>query len=183
MAPAVNDVAVRPASPSDADSLAVAQERAWRHAYPGLIPGASLPRLQPATLAAAWRAAVVDPPSDRHRVLVATAGGRVVGFLALSPATDQDTRPDQDGELVVLVVDPDAEGLGHGSRLLNAGADLLREKGFVRIRVWVPSADLTRQRFLADAGLRADGASRLLTDDDDEVEAVREERWSAVLDR
>jgi ribosomal protein S18 acetylase RimI-like enzyme len=140
-------------------------------------------------------------------VLVATAAEQVVGFVAVAPAADPDTRPKPDGEIVVLVVDPAAEGDGHGSRLLNAAADLLRQNGFVRVRVWVPSTDRARKRFLAGAGLRADGASRVLTNGDDEVgdrpqtldrsddedlavpaaavaapaESVREERWSAAL--
>lgn len=201
------DAAVRPARPADADPLALAQDRAWQRAYAGLIPEGSRPDLRPAALAAAWRVAITDPPSDRHQLLVATAADQVVGFVAVAPASDPDTRPDQDGEIVVLVVDPAAEGDGHGSRLLNAAADLLRQNGFGRVRAWVPSADRDRQRFLAGAGLRADGATRVLADGVDGVGdrpqgpvrpidggpavqpaaaadpagSVREERWSAVL--
>jgi GNAT superfamily N-acetyltransferase len=192
MSSPVPDAAVRPARPPDAADLAGVQARAWTLAYPDLLPEGSRRLLDSGGLAESWRSAVVQPPSARHRVLVATAGPRVVGFVALGPGADPDVDPALDGEIVVLVVDPDVQRQGHGSRLLNAAADVLRENGFHRLRVWVPAAAPDgaadrAQPFWAGAGLVADGASRMLdpTSDDgpDQVGAalVREIRWAAAL--
>ncbi|MGL5857794.1 MAG: GNAT family N-acetyltransferase [Angustibacter sp.] len=189
----VADASVRPARPDDVEALADIQIRAWRTHYQQLLPSTSDNLLAPDVLASSWRAAVVSAPSARHRLLVATAGTRVVGFAAVAPSVDPDSSPDSDGELSVLVVDPEAADHGHGSRLLNAAADTLRDSGVRRIRTWVPEQDGARQEFLAAAGLRADGAVRVLDardpDDPDasqeltsaEVASVREVRWSALL--
>jgi len=154
--------------------------RAWAAAYRDLLPAAA----DEGQLAQAWTAAVSAPPSPRHRVLVATAADQVVGFAALAPSPDADAAPDAvgtDAELLVLLVDPDAVGRGHGSRLLNARADVLGNSGARRLRTWVPEPDVERQRFLAGAGFAADGATRVLDATGDGSTTLREIRMTAVL--
>ena len=90
------------------------------------------------------------------------------------PATDADATPGQDAELLILLVDPASIGRGHGSRLLNASADTLRDNGFTVLRAWVPEPDTDRQRFLAGAGFTADGAARVLDASGDGTATVRE---------
>jgi GNAT superfamily N-acetyltransferase len=157
------------------------QARAWTASYADLLPAAP----DEAQLAEAWTTAITDPPSSRHRILVATAGDRVVGFAALAPSGDADAAAEggerPDAELLVLVVDPDDLGRGHGSRLLNATADVLAESGVGRLRAWVPEADTDRLRFLAGAGFAADGAARVLDASGDGSTTVREIRLTAVL--
>ena len=112
------DAGVRAARPSDARAIGRVQARAWASTYRELID--------------AWTAAITAPPSPDHRVLVATAADRVVGFAALAPSADADAGADRggpDAELLVLLVDPDDLGRGHGSRLLNATADVLGGPG------------------------------------------------------
>jgi hypothetical protein len=59
-------------------------------------------------------------------------------------------------------VDPHRRRAGHGSRLLQAGADTLVADRFVRAVTWLPAADDTTRAFLTDAGWGADGAHRTL---------------------
>jgi GNAT superfamily N-acetyltransferase len=176
------DAGVRPARPADAPALGRVHARAWAAGYRELLPAAA----DEAQLAEAWASAVTAPPSPRHRVLVATAGDRVVGFAALAPSPDADAAGEQDGagadaELLVLLVDPDAVGQGHGSRLLNASADVLADSGTHRLRAWVPEPDVDRQRFLAGAGFAADGATRVLDATGDGTTTLREVRLTVVL--
>ena len=105
---------------------------------------------------------MLEPPGPGHEVLVACAGSAVVGLAAVAPAGDADARPAVDGELVALLVDPTAQGAGHGSRLLAAAVDRLRAAGAARMLVWCPTADGARRRFLRSAGLAEDGARRVL---------------------
>jgi GNAT superfamily N-acetyltransferase len=152
---------VRPAVAADAVAIGAVQVRAWRRAYRGVLPEQALEQLSPDDLADAWRSAITTAPTPRHRVLVACAADLVVGFAAIAPGRDRDAT-EQDGELVELLVDPAHQGAGHGSRLLTAAADVLRETGAVTIAVWTPVADEPRRAFLASAGLRPDGARRTL---------------------
>jgi GNAT superfamily N-acetyltransferase len=174
------DAGVRPARPQDADAIGRVHAAAWRAAYRDLLPGAG-ESLDPQALAESWRQALEHAPSPDHRVLVATAGPDVVGFAALSPATDADATPGQDAELLVLLVEPPSGRRGHGSRLLNASADTVRDAGYAALRSWVPEADTARQAFLAGAGFAADGATRMLDASGDGTTTVRELRWSATL--
>lgn len=176
------DAGVRAARETDADALGALHARAWQASYGELLPDTAAPALAPASLAQAWRAAVVEPPTPAHRVLVATSGADLVGFVALAPTTDADTDPATEVELLVLLIDPDHQHEGHASRLLNACADTARERGTVVLRAWVPEADTDRQSFLQQAGFAADGATRVLDASGDGASLVRELRWSARLD-
>jgi GNAT superfamily N-acetyltransferase len=156
------DVSVRRARGDDVAALGEVHARAWRAAYASLLPDEALQALDPRALALAWRPAVLEPPGPGHEVLVACAGPTVVALAAVAPATDADTRPGLDGELVALLVDPSAQGAGHGSRLLAAAVDRLQAAGAVRVLAWCPTADGARRRFLRSAGLAEDGARRVL---------------------
>lgn len=143
--------------------------------------------VDPGALAAAWSAAIVSPPSREHRVLTALAGGRVVGFAAFAPATDPvEVAPAEDAEAVrapdhadlptddpvaaptsvavaeILALEVPAAHArrGHGSRLLAACADLLRDQGTARVQVWAVDGDESRARFLSEAGFAPAGVRR-----------------------
>lgn len=152
LGPATADAAVRPATAGDLPAIGAVHSRAWRSAYQSLLPAEVLDALDAGQLADAWRSAVTAPPSPRHRVLVGCAGPTVVGFVACDP----------DGEVLALLVDPAHQWRGHGSRLLNAVADLLREDGAPALGTWAPEEDRPRIDFLVSAGLGPDGARRTL---------------------
>ena len=152
LGPATADASVRPATAGDLAAIGAVHSRAWRSAYRPLLPAEVLDALDAGQLADAWRAAVTAPPSPRHRVLVACAGPTVVGFAASDP----------DGEVLALLVDPAHQRRGHGSRLLNAVAGLLREDGAPRLGTWTPQEDRPRIDFLVSAGLGPDGRRRTL---------------------
>jgi ribosomal protein S18 acetylase RimI-like enzyme len=132
-----------------------------------------------------WREAISNPPTSRHRVLVAvsdaaappptalppaapppaalppvarSAAREVVGLVSAGPATDADRWPGTDAEIYEFRVQPDLTGQGHGSRLLQAAADTLVSDGFRTASTWVLQADLDVRRFLESAGWAADGA-------------------------
>jgi GNAT superfamily N-acetyltransferase len=155
------DRSVRLAWADDAPAIAGVQARAWRQSYAHLLPDAVLADIDADAFAHAWQQAIAKPPSARHRVLVALEGNTVVGFAATTPSDDPDAKP-SDGEVIALHVDPDATGVGHGSRLMSALADTLRADGFARARVWVIAGDDAIRRFLEPAGWGADGAHRQL---------------------
>ncbi len=156
---------MRPARAADADSVARVQVASWRCGYAGIVPSDVLTELTGEQAQGVWRdrwrEAITNPPTSRHRVLVAVSGPEpreVVGFVSAGPATDADRWPGTDGELYELRVAPERTGQGHGSRLLHAAADTLSADGFHTVLIWALDADSALRHFLESAGWAADGA-------------------------
>lgn len=156
------DVSARVAWADDAPAIAAVQVRAWRTSYAELLPAEVLDHLDADDIAGAWREALAGRADARNRVLVALERNLVTGFVVTGPAADPDCDPVATGELTDLTVDPHKRGAGHGSRLLQAGADTLLADRFTRAITWLPAADDGLREFLTEAGWAADGAHRTL---------------------
>jgi GNAT superfamily N-acetyltransferase len=178
------EASVRPASPADATEIARIQVVTWRTAYRAVLPAAVLDEWDADAATAAWRAAVVAPPTPAHRVLVAEESGTQVGFAAYGPAElGTGEQPSADGptsEVSALLVEPRWGRRGHGSRLLAALADVARTDGVRRLQIWLPESDDVTAAFLAGAGWAQDGWVRTL---DTGTTTIREVRWHTLLDR
>ncbi len=92
------DVAVRAAIASDAEAMGAVHAAAWLTDYAHLLPRRAA-SVEPQALGNAWKQAVAQPPSPAHRVMVATAGPRIVGFVAFGPSADTDGTAGVDGEV------------------------------------------------------------------------------------
>jgi len=174
------DASVRRARPADTATMAALTLASWRAQPADLVPVDALEAVEVDDLAAEWLESVASPPSRRHVVLVALEGDDVVGYVLVAPSQD----PDSDGasgEVADLVVRADRTRRGHGSRLLAAAVDTLREIGTAELLTWVAVGDDARLAFLASAGLAADGASRTL-EGDPGTATLRQVRWSARID-
>jgi GNAT superfamily N-acetyltransferase len=198
----VADVSVRPARAEDVPEIARIQVETWRTAYARLLPAEVLETVTVERAAAAWSAAVSAPPSGRHRVLVAQEQHWLVGFVAFGPAEPDETGPDETGpdetgpggpgraepggsarepsagvgrtaRIAAMLVEPRWGRRGHGSRLLAATVDLLREDGMTAALVWVPESDRASTDFYASAGWERDGLVRTLQTDGHMVREVR----------
>ncbi|WP_258726706.1 GNAT family N-acetyltransferase [Cellulomonas sp. NS3] len=180
------DVSVRPAVPGDELAIAAIQLAAWRVAHAETLGADVLDRLDGAAFAERWARAITSPPAPGYRVLVACEGADVVGFAAVAPLPAPEETPlaAPGGELLSLEVAPGSQRAGHGSRLLAAAVDLLREDGAAHVQTWVLDGDSGRARFLASAGLGADDSVRALatgTGPDGEPLSVHEHGWSASI--
>ncbi|MER5703130.1 GNAT family N-acetyltransferase [Micromonospora sp. NPDC002296] len=175
---------VRPARPEDAGEIAHIQLATWRVAYRRILPRHVLDNLDEAYLARRWSAAVQEPPSGAHRVLVAVEQAEqsyLVGFVASGPADAESLAPNEPAEalgpdvvaVTDLLVEPRWGRRGHGSRLLAASVDLWRSDGFARAVAWAFDADPATRKFLTTAGWEPDGAARALDVDDMLVNQLR----------
>ena len=157
------DASVRPARIPDAPSIASVQVDCWRNWWQDALGPAFLDALDTKEIAEQWAYGIRVPPLGPHRVLVAEAAGKIVGFAASAPASDPDHPAGSPiAEMVELLVSPSKLGRGHGSRLLTAIADLCRRDGIVEAVTWVSKDDPARIAFLESAGWGLDGAEREL---------------------
>jgi GNAT superfamily N-acetyltransferase len=173
------DVSVRVAWADDAPAIGALQARAWRTAYADLVPVEAMP--DEAAAAEAWRASMARPGDARNRVLVALERNRVVGFAAVGPASDPDSDPVADAELLELTVDADERGKGHGSRLLAAAVDTMVADRFTRAVLWTNAADDDLRAFLTTAGWAPDTAHRELDLDGTGATTVKQVRLHTAL--
>ncbi len=150
---------VRLASAGDAAAIASVQTAAWHAAFDGIWPAEIFESLAAADIEMQWARAVISPPGPGFRVLVATAGDAVVGYSAVAPAGDDDAGP-ADMELVAWEVAPPARGNGHGTRLLSAAVDHVRQLGGGTLMVWSLATDDARTGLLRACGFAPDGAHR-----------------------
>ncbi|KKK05946.1 GNAT family N-acetyltransferase [Micromonospora sp. HK10] len=175
---------VRPARPEDAAEIARIQLATWRVAYRRILPRHVLDNLDEAYLARRWSAAVQEPPSGAHRVLVAVEQAEqsyLVGFAASGPADAEALAPGEPAEalgegvaaVTDLLVEPRWGRRGHGSRLLAAAVDHWRADGLGRAVAWVFDADAATRKFLTSTGWEPDGAARALDVDDMLVPQLR----------
>jgi len=151
---------VRLALPAEALQIAAIQRRVWVQQLPAELADAVLAEVALDAMTESWHAAIVRPPLAQFRVLAALGDERVVGFAAVGPSDDPDADPGQDGLVAEFAIDPQAQRVGHGSRLLNACVDTLRTDGFVRATWWLRSTDDAMRTFLIEAGWAADGSHR-----------------------
>ena len=119
-------------------------------------------------------------------MLVACEGATVVGVVSLAPVPAPEDRPFDapGGVILTLEVEPSQQRGGHGSRLLAAAVDTLREDGADQVHTWVLDGDSARAQFLASSGpgsrrRRRELASGTLPDGTPRV--VTEHRWSASI--
>ena len=153
------DASVRTAATADAEVVGRVQAHVWQEAYDGVVPPQVHAAFAPEAFAASWRESLAAPPEGVHRLLVACAGEEVVGFAAIGPSQDPDTGQ-VTGEVTALGVDPRSRRQGHGSRLLNAAVDMLREAGAESVTAWCLVEHEDLRAFLTGAGMQPDGAYR-----------------------
>lgn len=150
----------RLARTSDVDAIAAVQRRAWRQSYAGVLPAEALDELDAADLAWEWGRAILVGGEHRVFVAVAEGEGEVVGVASVGPAADSDVKATEVGEIGVLLVDPDHQRLGHGSRLMAACIDMVKTAGRDECVTWVPLDDEPRRTFFQSAGWGPDSAYR-----------------------
>ena len=173
----------RLARTSDVDDIAAVQIRAWHQAYVGVLPVSILTGLDPMHIASAWASGILNPPTTRHRLIIAIEGSSgtdtIVGYAAVGPSSDPDCVDDlATGEVLALVVDPEHQRHGHGSRLMAAAVEYLRADGARDVFIWVPVGNEPRRAFLHSCGWGPDSAFR---DIDADGVVIREVRLATVL--
>lgn len=138
---------MRPAGVADAAAIARVHVATWRTAYRGLLPDDFLGSLDEPGYEARWVRAISDPGI---RVYVTEEGEAVVGFA--SGGRERAGEPEFSGELYALYVLSEAQGHGHGRRLVRAVVDGLHEMGIRDMIVWVLRDNPNARRFYERLG-------------------------------
>jgi ribosomal protein S18 acetylase RimI-like enzyme len=155
-----SEVRVRSAVPGDARAVAKVHVAGWSWGYRGLLPNDVIAARTVEDREAQWIVGFAVERSDGGGGLVAEdRSGRIVGFVAFGPASEEEMAPPPGwGEVYALYLSEDAAGRGVGRRLLDAAVASLRSNGFEHAVLWVLDANVRARRFYERAGWRVDGA-------------------------
>ena len=138
---------VRRADAGDAAAIANVHVASWRSTYRGLLPDEFLDSLSHAHYAERWRRTFDDAS---HRVYVAENAEGVIGFA--SGGRERAGETGYSGELYAIYVLQDAQGHGHGRRLVQAVVGALRELEIPDMIVWVLRDNAPARRFYERLG-------------------------------
>ena len=138
---------VRPAEIGDAAAIAAVHVETWRTAYRGLLPDDFLASLDQAGYGERWKRTLAD---GSGRIFVAEDQGRIVGFA--SGGRERASEDGFSGELYAIYVFEEAQGRGHGRRLVQAVVQALREKGLPDMIVWVLRDNQPARHFYEQLG-------------------------------
>jgi ribosomal protein S18 acetylase RimI-like enzyme len=138
---------LRDADADDLEAIVRVFLDCWTISYRRDLPADLVDRITPESARELWSAALNSPES---KVLVDVRGDKVVGVASYAmPSADE-------GYLASLYVDPAAQRLGVGRRLLAAVESRLREAGARRATLWVFAANTPSVAFYAKQGWRLD---------------------------
>ena len=138
---------VRHADVEDARAIADVHVASWRTTYRGLLPEDFLASLDEAGYEDRWRRIIAAGSS---RVYIAADGRDVVGFA--SGGRERAGEDGYEGELYAIYVLEDAQGHGHGRRLVQAVVGGLRDLGLRDMIVWVLRENQRARRFYERLG-------------------------------
>jgi ribosomal protein S18 acetylase RimI-like enzyme len=140
---------VRPADLDDAASIARVHVATWRSAYRDLLAADFLASLDQRQYEERWRRTLGDAST---RVYVAENAEGVVGFASGGP--ERAGEDGASGELYAIYVLREAQGGGHGRRLVQAVVGGLRELGLTDMIVWVLRDNTPARKFYERLGGR-----------------------------
>ena len=149
----MSTVKVRPATPADAAGVAAVWEASARAGFEFLLPpGHPFPTPDGARFAALLTEA-------RVRVLVADAGGELLGHSTFGTSRDADVAPEV-GEVRSFFVSPATWRQGVGGKLMGAALAGLADLGFEHATLWSFEANERANAFYESQGFERDGATR-----------------------
>ncbi len=153
---------IREAGPDDAEGIARAHVASWQGAYRDLLAPDLLAGLDWRDRLPRWQTLLAE--AGPVRVLVAEAGGHVVGFCSVGPARDEDLmrRPESWYELYSIYLVPDRWASGLGRRLWAAARSRIPAE-VEAVSLWVLEGNMRARAFYERQGFRLDGRRETTT--------------------
>ena len=154
---AIDDVAIRDATPSDSRAIAEVHVASWRWAYRDDLPVEFLDGQSVEAREREWDEWLA-PDQPGAGTMVAETDDGVVGFCSFAPSRDDDA-PAHTAEVLTIYLLRDAAGRGIGRELFASAVGRLAELGYERATLWVMASNDRSRRFYEAAGWSWDGTT------------------------
>jgi GNAT superfamily N-acetyltransferase len=149
-------VEIRPSRAGDGEPLARLHERCWRISYAGIADASWIVERPFEERVAEWERYATGGGAP---MWVADHDGLVIGEVAAGASRDAEA-PEWTGEVLAIYVDPDRQGAGVGSALLERAVAELRHAGHERATLWTFGDNVRATAFYERHGWRPDGTVR-----------------------
>ncbi|MGB7767558.1 MAG: GNAT family N-acetyltransferase [Verrucomicrobiia bacterium] len=148
---------VRPATISDAQTIARIHVASWQAAYRGQMPDDFLNKLDVEKRAVFWRSRLTGQPRG---VFVAELDSEIMGFCDLIPSRDKDTNPQTVAEIAAIYIHPNHWRQGAGRALCHRALETARLENFSAVTLWALASNTAARSFYETMGFRLDGATK-----------------------
>ena len=149
---------VRGSREEDGEAFARLHERCWRISYAGIADPAWVVERPLAERVAEWQRFAGGAGLPMWTATV-DYGGEVVGLVAAGASRDEGAS-DRIGEVAALYVDPEWQGRGAGSALLERAVFELRVQFFHRATLWTLEGSAQSRGFYEKHGWAFDGTTK-----------------------
>lgn len=140
---------IRPATPEDGEGIAALFMRVWGVTLKPFLPDGFLSRFEHDVQKQKYAERAADPG---WTLFVAEGGGRIVGMIG---AKDNDAEPfTYQKQVKAMYVDPDAQGRGVGTALLEVLFETLRNGGVKSAMLWCIAGNARARGFYEKRGGR-----------------------------
>jgi|SRR6185312_6750140 len=144
---------MRTATIADASAIAEIHVISWQTTYRGHMPDAVLDNLSIEERAQQWRERIEKSICE---ILVAEDKHKIVGFLSFCPCRDEDVDPKITGEISAIYLLPEYKGRGLGLQLMTAALDILQQRHYQQVMLWVLAANQQARQFYEKLGFQLD---------------------------
>ncbi|MFI5285890.1 MAG: GNAT family N-acetyltransferase [Candidatus Dormibacteria bacterium] len=172
------DIAIRDATPSDAEAIAALHLASWLAAYRGIVPDECLNTVTIQSRVTRWRRALSAAESPLIETVVAVDRATILGVCS-SGLRRQPASSDV-GEVYALHVRPDCRRHGFGKLLLDGAVRRLATRGLTGAVLWVLRENASARRFYEAQGWSFTGEERT---DDREGYDIPEARYAITFER
>jgi ribosomal protein S18 acetylase RimI-like enzyme len=145
---------LRAAKMDDVKNIAVLFLKCWKDSYIEVLSAETRNKMDSVASQELWQNALSNNP-ERETIL-AIENGVLVGFFRVGPDKNDLTR----GHLFSLYVSPDFAGQGFGKKLLSSAIELIANKGFKQMSLWVFDENIIAKSLYAKFGFEPTGESR-----------------------
>ncbi|MGZ3726552.1 MAG: N-acetyltransferase family protein [Pseudobdellovibrio sp.] len=140
---------VRQALLEDAPAIGAIHAQSWKTTYKGIIHQSFLDSIDVDNRIAAAVIRIKNPITESI-VLVDEETKKVVGFTDVGPCREKNV--DADGELHMIYLFKEYQGLGGGKLLFHEAVKVAKEKGYKKMMVSVLAKNIESRRFYEKMG-------------------------------
>jgi len=152
----MENINIRWAQVEDSEVLGTIHAESWKAAYKNIMPDDFLMNISIAKRQKRFEQALINKTEENAVIL---CNDKIIGFICLGKARDEDL-DESFGEIWGIYLHPDQWRKGFGRELISWGIKELRNRGYLKIILWVLEENYKARGFYENIGFTEDRVSK-----------------------